>query len=41
MSTSFSGFELKIIDLCIWVPETKTKECKPIIKGISTDISKG
>ena len=41
MSTTFNGFELRITDLCIWIPKTKKKPVIPIIKGISTEIKKG
>ena len=42
-STQFSGFELRIEDLTIWVPgnKKKKKEAKVILKGISTEIKKG
>lgn len=42
-NTQFSGFELRIEDLIIWVPgnKKKKKESKVILKGITTEIKKG
>jgi ABC-type multidrug transport system ATPase subunit/ABC-type multidrug transport system permease subunit len=41
-STTFSGFELRIEDLVIWVPGKKKKtEPKVILKGITTEIKRG
>ena len=40
-NTKFDGFQIRIQDLITYVPKTKKKEEKIILKAISTEIKKG
>lgn len=40
-STTFHGFEILIQDLITWVPKSKKKEEKLILKGLTTQFKKG
>ena len=39
--TDFQGFKLRVEDLITYVPKTKKKQEKVILKGISTQIERG